>query len=82
MTADVVESNIPLLLSKEDTKRFNVKTDMQNDTAEILGKEVNLDTTSSGHYCIDLQSCEIPLEKACFTVSEKSGDEKQDYTGQ
>ena len=56
-------SNIPLLLSKEDIKRFNFKIDMQNDTAEILGKEVNLDTTSSGHYCIALQSCEIPLEK-------------------
>ena len=65
------------LLSKEDMKQFNVKTDMQNDTAEILGKEVNLDTTSSGHYCIALQSCEIPFEKVCFAVSEKSGDEKQ-----
>ena len=77
ITADVIESNIPLLLSKEDMKRFNVKIDMQNDTADILGKDVNLDTTSSGQYCIALQSCEIPLEKVCFTVSEKSGDEKQ-----
>ena len=58
-------------------KQFNVKIDMQNDTAEILGKEVNLDITSSGHYSIALQSYETPLEKNCFTVSEKSGDEKQ-----
>ena len=58
-------------------KRFNDKIDMQNAAAEILGKEVNLDTTASGHCCIALQSCEIPLEKVCFTVSEKSGDEKQ-----
>ena len=65
------------MLSKEDMKRFNVNIDMQNDTAEILGKELNLDTMSSGHCCIALQSCEIPLEKVCFTVSEKSGDEKQ-----
>ena len=41
---------------------------MQNDTAEILGKEVNLDSMSSGHYCIALQRFEIPLEKVCFTV--------------
>ena len=77
ITADIIEKNIPLLLSKEDMKRLNVKIDKQNETAEILGKKVNLDTTSSGHYCIALQSCEIPLEKVCFTVSEKSGDEKQ-----
>ena len=38
---------------------------------------MNLDTRSSGHYCIARQSCEIPLEKVCFTVSEKSGDENQ-----
>ena len=44
-------------------KRFNVKQDMQNDTAKILAKEVNLDSTYSGHCSIALQSCEIPLEK-------------------
>ena len=39
IVADVVESNILLLLCKEDMKRFNVEIDMQNNTAKILGKK-------------------------------------------
>ncbi len=51
---DVVKSDIPLLLSREAMKTAKVKMDIENDSAEVLGKEVSLNLTSSGHYCIPL----------------------------
>ena len=51
---DVVESDIPLLLSKSAMKRAGVVIDTVNDTATILGKLVHLNLTSSGHYCVPI----------------------------
>ena len=45
ITTDVVNSDIPLLLSKSDMKRLGVQLDLQNDTANILGTRIDLDTT-------------------------------------
>jgi hypothetical protein len=36
---DVVESDIPLLLSRSAMKKAGVKMDLENDTAVIMGKE-------------------------------------------
>ena len=52
---DVVDSEMPLLLSSRAMKRARVKLDLENDTAEILGAKVNLSSTSSGHYCVSLE---------------------------
>ena len=63
---DVVDSNIPLLLSIDAMKRAKIKLDLENDTAVILGEKVNLDHTSSGHYCIPIDnSKEISVESVC-----------------
>ena len=51
---DVVDSDIPLLLSRSTMKKASIKMDLETDTAEIFGKEVNLNLTSSGHYCIPI----------------------------
>ena len=51
---DVVDSNIPLLLSKDAMKKASMKLDLETDTAEIYGKKVHLNCTSSGHYCIPI----------------------------
>ena len=48
--ADVVESDIPLLLSKDSMKKAKMKLDLENDSASIFGNEVQLQCTSSGHY--------------------------------
>lgn len=63
---DVVKSDIPLLLSSTAMKNARVKLDLENDVAEILGKKVALNHTSSGHYsvCIDKHE-ETPLETVC-----------------
>jgi hypothetical protein len=69
---DVVDSDIPLLLSKTAMKMAKVKLDLENDTAEIFGNEVTLNCTSSGHYCVpmyreDIYVCAVNLD----TVDEK-----------
>ena len=53
---DVVDSNIPLLLSKDTMKKASVKLDLENDMAEIFGSNVLLNETSSGHYCIPIRN--------------------------
>ena len=53
---DVIESDIPLLLSKVAMKKAKMKIDLEKDVCEIFGKEVELMTTSSGHYCVPLLS--------------------------
>jgi hypothetical protein len=55
---DVVESDIPLLLSQSAMKKAGVKMDLENNTAIIMGKEVALNITSSGHYCIPIDKTE------------------------
>ena len=63
---DVVESDIPLLLSRTAMKKAAIKLDLETDTAVIMGKEVALNLTSSGHYCIPIdKSEEVPVECVC-----------------
>ena len=51
---DVVSSDIPLLLSRDAMKKAKTKLDLVNDCAEILGREVVLNCTSSGHYIVPI----------------------------
>ena len=66
VNTDVVESDIPLLLSRTAMKKAAVKMDLENDTATIMGKEVALNLTTSGHYCIPIdKSEEVSVENVC-----------------
>ena len=49
---EVVDSQLPLLLSKEAMKKAEMTIDFVNDKAKILGNVVNLEFTSSGHYTL------------------------------
>ena len=51
---NIVPSNIPLLLSKESMKKARMVIDTGNDTAEVFGRKVKLNETSSGHYCLNI----------------------------
>ena len=51
---DVVQSDIPLILSRNTMKTAGVKMDLENDTATIFGKEVILNLTASGHYSVPI----------------------------
>ena len=78
LKTDVVESAIPLLLSKSSMKKAKIKLDTENDTAEILGVSINLNCTSSGHYCVPIVSREIDAESVC-AVKLENLDSKQRY---
>ena len=54
INTDVVDSDIPLLLSKDSMKKARVKLDLEHDAAEILDLHVPLNSTTSGHYCVPL----------------------------
>ena len=63
---DVVESDIPLLLSWTAMKKAAIKMDLENDTATVMRKEVALNLTTSGDYCIQIdKSEEVPVESVC-----------------
>ena len=76
---DVVRSDIPLLLSRSAKKTAGVKMDMENDTANIFGKDVALNLTTSGNYCIPIDRMEeIPVEEV-FSVKLEEMDSKDRY---
>lgn len=54
ISTEVVDCDIPLLLSKDSLKKANTVLDLQNDTATMFGKPINLEFTSSGHYCVSI----------------------------
>ena len=51
---DVMNSEIPLLISKESMKCAGTKIDFLEDKVNIFGKDSSLHFTSSGHYAIPL----------------------------
>ena len=65
---DVVGSDIPLLLSRTAIKRAGVKMDLENDSATIFGKDIALNLTTSGHYCIPIDRTENIAVEEVFSV--------------
>ena len=51
---DIIDSDIPLLLSKKAMKKMKMKINLEDDTVDIWGRRIDLFTTSSGHYCLSL----------------------------
>ena len=45
-------------------KTAGVKMDLESDTAQIFDKDIALNLTTSGHYCIPIDRTEkIPVQK-------------------
>ena len=85
-TMDVIENNIPLLLSKDTIKKANTQIDFAIDKIIILNKEVPVKFTTSGHYCVPIgkivdDNHDKVLKREsllfCDDVSELSNDDKQ-----
>ena len=51
---EVVDIDLPLLLSKDSLKRAKAVLDMCNNKATMFHQPVELNYTSTGHYCIDI----------------------------
>ena len=69
MKTQVIEAKIPLLISRNSLKKANAHLNFEKDTLDILGKQISLKVTTSGHYC-------IPLRKALS----KNGSEEIFFT--
>ena len=54
LEAEVVDLDLPLLISKEAMKSAGMVLHFDRDMALLNGKEIALDTTSSGHYSLPL----------------------------
>ena len=58
---ELVEVNIPLLLSKQSLKKAGTIIDMKNDKAVMFNEEIGLHTSTSGHYCIEICPKDEPV---------------------
>ena len=58
MIDDVVNRNIPLLISKKEMKERGFKLNLEDDTLELDGSVLELDTTDSGHYKLPIMKFE------------------------
>ena len=62
ITTDVIAHELPLLLSKDAMKKAKTRIDFSNDKIDILGQEIDISFTSSGHYCIPISKTYEALE--------------------
>lgn len=61
---DVVESDIAQLLARKAMKTARVKMNLESDTARIFRKDVAMNLTTSGHYCVPIDRAEkMPTEE-------------------
>ena len=54
LETDVVEADIPCLLSKAALKRAGTVLKLEADQAEIFGRTIDLESTSSGHCALQI----------------------------
>ncbi|KAJ8029370.1 hypothetical protein HOLleu_28748 [Holothuria leucospilota] len=72
---EIVECDIPLLLSKDSLKRANTVLDLRNDKATMFEKDGHLEFTSSGHYCVNLLKPSKELEAHRGKENHEAADE-------
>ena len=52
--SDVIDSDLPWLLSKSVIKKANVKIDFLNDVVNMLNQKINIVFTGSGYYAVPI----------------------------
>ena len=74
---DVINSDIPLLLSKGEMKRIGITLDMKNDKGYINDKPLTLTTTTAGHYTVDLLHSAEEIEEVNIAELDTKNEEQQ-----
>ena len=74
IVTEVIEGDVPLLLSKAAMEKADVKIDFTNDRVEILSCEQELFLSSSGHYCIPIskKKCLPQMDQELGEVLQRS----------
>ena len=62
ISTDVVDTSIPLLLSKEAMKKAGTNINFETDEVTMFGKKQNVKITESGHYAISLNNASHILD--------------------
>ena len=62
INTDVIDTNIPLLLSKAAMKRAGTEINFVNDEVTMFGERQNVHITTSGHYAIPLNDSRVILK--------------------
>ena len=70
---DIVQSDIPLLLSRSSKKKANMHLNFEDDTVKAFNQDINLVVTKSGHYV-------LPLTLPCQLLSRCGADPKLNVT--
>ena len=83
---EIVDKNIPLLLSKGSLNGANASIDLGKDQIVMFGQSIKVETTSGGHYCISLlpefgdshNECNQHLQKSdVVLLLDSQGNEKK-----
>ena len=77
ISIDIIESDIPLLISKKEMKNLGITLDMRNDKGTMNGKPLSLNTTSAGHYVVDLLDQKEELNEVCIAELEAKDTKEQ-----
>ena len=75
--ADVVKSDIPLLISKDTMKKAGCILDLVNDRVKFFEEWVPCDVTSSGHYTVNLGSEGVTIKEVALALSGANIDTKK-----
>ena len=62
---DVIDTDLPLLLSKSAVKKANAKIDFSNDTVSMLDQKINIVFTLSGHYAVPISKTNQLVGDVC-----------------
>ena len=77
---DIVDTEIPMLLSQNSMKKAKAKLNFGEDTVEMFGEKIKLNFTTSGHYMIDLNPKRIEREmKEISLISIEDADQDKQF---
>ena len=76
LTVDIVDSDIPLLLSAASLKKAGGMLDLVNDKIKLFDQWVTYDLTSSGLFVISLGKTDqpLPILDVCIALEEKDSE--------
>ena len=74
LETEVVDADIPLLLSKEAMKKSDTTIDFANDTVTMFGENIKLSLASSGHYMINL----FPEKEVLIATTDEIGSNENE----
>ena len=77
--SDIIDCELPLLLSKESMKRAETAINFKDDKVSMLGQTLDLKFTTSGHYAIPLGIADEKkkVQSVFINIEELDGDSKR-----